>query len=128
MLDKEVVEDRGKHKRLSEVVQRLSRVFEGEEMTRSNTPDSGCNIGEGGDIKQLKNGLTTKPVCVEKIWNKNNAYSAVNNSNEFSTNEKPEFTSSYTSSVSTNEKAGGRETRKVGGKIYPVRLPGNLGR
>ena len=128
MLDKEVVEDRGKHKRLSEVVQRLSRVFEGEEMTRSNTPDSGCNIGEGGDIKQLKNGLTTKPVCVEKIWNKNNAYSAVTSSKKLSTNEKPESTSSYTSNVSTNGKAGGGITKKVGGRNYPVRLPGNLGR
>ena len=82
-------------------------------------------LERGGDVKQLKNGLPTKPVCVE---NTNNAYSAVTNSNEFSTNEKPGFTSSYTCSVSTNEKAGGRETRKVGGKIYPVRLPGNLGR
>ena len=54
--------------------------------------------------------------------------SAVLKSKEFSTNEKPELTSSYTSSVSTNEKAGGRDTKKVGGKIYPVRLPGNLGR
>ena len=60
MLDKEVVEDGVKHKRLSEVIQRLSRVFEGEEMARSNTPDSGCNIGEGGGCKTIEEWVTYK--------------------------------------------------------------------
>jgi hypothetical protein len=37
----------GKTKRMSEVVQRLSGIFEGEEMAKSDTSESGCNKGEG---------------------------------------------------------------------------------
>ena len=117
VVDKEVVD---------EVVQRFSRVSEGEEMAVNNTSDSGCNVGEGGDLEHL-NGLTTELGYVEKLTT-NNAYSAVTSSKKLSTNEKPESTSSYTSSVSTNGKAGGGITKKVGGRNYPVRLPGNLGR
>ena len=131
ILATEVVGDGGKHKRLSEVVQRLSKVFEGEEMARNDVPDIGCIKGEGDDVKQLKrlkNGAPAKSVCVGAIKKTNNAYIAVLKSKEFSINEKPDITSSIKHSVSTNGRAGGTETRKIGGSYYPVRLPGNLGR
>ena len=107
---------------------RLSKVFEGEEMARNDVPDIGCIKGEGDDVKQLKNGAPAKSVRVGTINKTNNAYSAVLKSKEFSTNEKPDITSSIKRSVSTNGRAGGTETRKIGGSYYPVRLPGNLGR
>jgi CDGSH-type Zn-finger protein len=129
VLDPEMVGEGGKTKRMSEVVQRLSGIFEGEEMAKSDTSESGCNKGEGGDRNiSFIDGVHSKVGYEGSETKKNNACSAKLSSfsnPKLSTNEKPGITISCIQSVSTNRRAGIYETKEDGRSIAPVRLPGN---
>jgi hypothetical protein len=130
-LDHDVVGEGGKTKRRSEVVQRLSGIFEGEGMANSDIQDSGGIKGEGVDDNisfidgKLPKLCNEGPITETK---KSNAYSvhlSQFSNPKLSTNEKRVVTSSYIRNVSTNGKARKFETREDGGSIYPVRLPGS---
>ena len=120
------VKDGVKSRRLSQVVKKLSGIF--EEGSRGDSPESGGMEGEGSSNISFMDGVhleNSEGAKVEKIYN---AYSAdlSNISNyELSTNQKPGNTNQVRQSVSTNERARKCVTRKEGGRSDPVRLPGS---